>query len=191
MRRTFIRVLLLLVVLLVTATPALAARPHFSGAVDFSPGSLIAKGQLAGLDDLPVTIVLEATGTATVVCVREGGDDHEEFPAPNHPQVSASGYRSLDPATYVHGKVDFLVETNEPTVTPEQAGCSDDDDDYQSRSGHSTEVTAQVVDVLWTSADLTLKGTQTHDTLDARDYSCKTKGSKIKCKQQHPHHGNG
>jgi hypothetical protein len=186
MRRTLIRVALLLAVLLVSATPALAARPHITGVVSFDKGSLIATGRLADLDHRPVTIVLEATGNATVVCVRDKGYEHEEFPAPNHPQVSATGYRSLDPATYVHGKVDFSVETNEPTVTPEEAGCTSSH--YQIESGHSTKVTAKVVDVSWTSADLTLKDTMTHDTLDARDYSCKTKGDKVKCQKHHPHH---
>jgi hypothetical protein len=185
MRRRLIRALLLLAVLLVTATPALAARPHMTGLVAFSTGSLIAKGHLADLDHRPVTIVLEAAGDATVVCVREKDHKYEEFPAPKHPHVSAIGYRSLDPATYVHGKVDFLVETNEPTVTPQEAGCTDDQ--HQDWSGHSTKVTAKVVDVSWTSAGLTLKDTQTHDTLDTRDYGCKTKGDKVKCKQQHPH----
>jgi hypothetical protein len=186
MRRTFVRVLLLLAVLLVTATPALAARPHISGAVGFSTGSLIAEGHLADLERRPVTVVLEATGKATVVCVRERGHTHEEFPAPNHPQVSAVGYQSLTPVMYVHGKVDFLVETNNPTVTPAEAGCTDSQ--HSSWSDYSTKVTAKVVDVSWASASVTLKDTKTHSKLDARDYSCKTKGHKVKCKQEHPHH---
>lgn len=178
----------MLAVLLVTTTPAFAARPHISGAVSFSIGSLIAKGQLAGLEPRSVTVVLEASGTATVVCVREGDDEDdrdEEFPAPNHPQVSAIGSQSLEPAMYVHGKVNFRVETNDPTVTPEQAGCIESR--HQSGDEHS-EVTAKVVDVTWTSANLTLKDTLTQSQLDARDYGCKAKGNKVKCKQKHSHH---
>jgi hypothetical protein len=173
-------------VLLVTTTPASAARPHISGVVRFSPGSLIAEGQLADLEPRPVTVVLKASGEATVVCVRERGHKREEFPAPNHPQVSAIGSQSLKPAMYVHGKVKFWVETNDPTVTPEQAGCVESQ--HRSGYGYPTKVTAKVVDVSWTSADLTLKDTKTQKKLDARDYSCKTRGDKVKCKQKPSHH---
>src|SRR5437870_4954174 len=69
--RKLITILALLSVLGLTATTAFAATPHFQPNITFKIGSLIADGELAGLDQQKVTVTLNATGIATVVCVHD------------------------------------------------------------------------------------------------------------------------
>jgi hypothetical protein len=187
--RKLITILALLSVLGLTATTAFAATPHFQPNITFKIGSLIADGELAGLDQQKVTVTLNATGIATVVCVHDDGDhdaDDGEFPASNHPQVSAVGSQSYAPP-YVNGKIAFHVETNEPTVTVADAGCPHGD--RASRSDDDDDWTVKIVSVAWTDAQLVLKDTITPTTTyDQRSFNCKTHKHGVKCKPK-KHHG--
>jgi hypothetical protein len=183
MRRKLITILALLSVLGLTATTTFAATPHFQPNITFSIGSLIADGKV--LTDRNVTVTLNAKGVASAVCVREDDDEDDggsQIPAPNHPQVTASGSHLINHTGSGFDLIPFSVETNNPHPTAAQFGCptsgGDDEDDGW---------TVKHITVAWTSSELLLKDAVTHATYDQEKFDCKTKGSNVKCKPKNHH----
>jgi hypothetical protein len=181
-----------LVVMALTATVVWAGKVHFVGSVTFSPGSLIASGKLGGLDQQDVTVILQASGVPTVICRNDDGD---EVFAPNPPVVTATGSQFLDHDNYVKHKSPFHVETNDPTLTPAEAGCpagGDDDDDRHASSiarhgggdddDDDDDWTAEIVAVKWDQAVITVQDTNTDDQLLNKSFKCKTTETKVRCK---------
>src|SRR5690349_2208676 len=114
-RRTRIVIVALLALFCLTAVPAFAVKPHFSGAITLTvststtaaqatlavaahnsgtpANALIADGQLSGLVN-PVKVSMVATGTAQVTCSDDDDGYHNPPPAP-HPvsfQVTGNTY---------------------------------------------------------------------------------------------------
>jgi hypothetical protein len=181
-RRKLITILALLSILGLTATTAFAANPHFSGNISFSVGSLIAEGTV--VTDRDVKGILNAKGIASAVCVREDDEDDGggQIPAPNHPQVTASGSQLLVHTGSGFVRIPFSIETNNPHPTAAQFGCptsgGDDEDDGW---------TVKHITVAWTSSELLLEDAVTHATYDQEKFDCKTKGSNVKCKPKKHH----
>ncbi len=116
----------------------LAASVHFvSGPTLVDNGvTVTATGKLAGLGQGDVTIVVNATGTATVQCTNPAGTV-----APGQTKViNASGSQTL--ASPKNGTVTFSVSTLAPSIP--SSACPND------------QWTAEAVDVKFTSATVTV-----------------------------------
>lgn len=116
MRRAI--VFLLAVTLLAFAAPALAQNPHFlpgSPTFEVVGNQVRAFGSIAGVGNQPLTVVLTAQGTATVVCTNPGGNV-----APGQTQqVTLQGeQRNIHPE---HGRANFDVATGDLGKPPADA----------------------------------------------------------------------
>ena len=161
-RRRLITILSLIFVLGLTTTTALAAKPRFSSAINFSLGSLIAEGRLAGLGTQDVAVVLDATGIPVVTCTNQGGN---QAPGQNPSKVSARGAQSLVHETYKkNGSTGFEVETDEPTpLSAKKMGCPND-----------TWIAA-IDFVFWTDATIEVRAdSETGAVLLRQDFKCVT-----------------
>jgi hypothetical protein len=161
-RRRLITILSLIFALALTTTTALAARPRFSSAIDFSLGSLIAEGRLAGLGTEDVAVILDATGVPVVTCTNQGGN---QAPGQNPPQVSARGSQFLVHETYTkNGSTGFEVETNDPLpLSAKKMGCP------------NNTWTATIDFVFWTKARIEVRANSvTGDLLLSQDFVCVT-----------------
>ena len=161
-RRRLITLLSVVFVLALTTTTALAARPRFSSAIDFSLGSLIAEGRLAGLGTQDVAVVLEATGIPVVSCTNQGG---QQAPGQNPSKVSARGTEFLVHQTYTkNGSTGFEVETNDPApLSAKKMGCP------------NNTWTATIDFVFWTNATITVRAdNETGAVLLQQDFVCVT-----------------
>jgi hypothetical protein len=94
----------------------LMANPHFLGEVEFNVlgTSLNATGSVAGLGNADVTVVLSATGTATIVCTNPAG---KVAPGQTR-EVNVSGSQTITDVK--NGRVNFDVSTVSP-VAPQEA----------------------------------------------------------------------
>jgi hypothetical protein len=161
-RRRLITILSLLFVFALTTTTALAARPRFSSAIDFTLGSLIAEGRLVGLGTQDVAVILDATGIPVVTCTNQGGT---QAPGQNPPKVSARGAQFLVHETYTkNGSAGFEVETNDPLPSSaKKMGCP------------NNTWTATIDFVFWTQATIEVRdGTMTGAVLLHQDFGCVT-----------------
>jgi len=149
-----------LVVTLFTSTVSAGGAVKLSG-VQFSLGSLIAKGFAGGLGNTDVTVVLDASGIPVITCTNHGGSD---VPGQSSPKVSASGQQGLlgsDPLRK-NGKSPFDVETDESSVTWDQAGCP------------NPNWTARIDFIFWTNATISVHDTATNVLLTSQNYICTT-----------------
>ena len=91
----------------------LISSPHYVAGPTFTDNgtTLTASGSVAGLGNEDVTVLLNATGTATVVGVNPAGNV-----APGQTQdVNVSGTQTITDVK--NGRVNFSVTTIEPTAT--------------------------------------------------------------------------
>ncbi|HJS19957.1 MAG TPA: hypothetical protein VJ785_14515 [Anaerolineales bacterium] len=150
MKKSFFSVLSALLASILMTTSALAGGSvKLGGSVrlsneSFSLGSLIARGTLTGLGRDDVTIVLEASGTADIICTNPGSND---VPGHSSPKISAVGHQGLpgnDP-TRRNGRYLFTTETDDPeTITWQDGGCP------------NPNWTARMEFVYWTNATIYL-----------------------------------
>ncbi len=119
------RILSLLSALLVASllVSPVSARPGIGlSGVSFSLGSLIAKGDVRGLGNDDVTMVLEASGeNAQISCINNGGT---VVPGQSSPKINAVGTQNLagnDPLRK-NGKAPFDTETSD-FISWDLAGC--------------------------------------------------------------------
>ncbi len=170
MRRKFISLVSLLVVVCLTATSVFAGDVHFDGPVVFDLGSLIANGTLVGLGKTDVTVTLTATGIPAVTCTNLGGN---QAPGQNPPKVSASGKQFLAALNYSkNGKSLFGVETNNPdtnNLPAVQFGCP------------NNNWSASIDFVYWTNATITVYVMNTTNVLLKQNYICNTTNTTVSC----------
>lgn len=117
---------------------ALLANPHFvvGPDIDDNGTTLTATGSIAGLGNEDVTVVLEAEGTATIICRNPAGKV-----APGQTRdVSVSGSQTITDVK--NGRVNFNVTTLAPTAPAD--ACP------------NPKWTATVTNVDFTSATLTV-----------------------------------
>ena len=166
------RILYFLSILLVTA---LFASPVSAGGgvgltrVQFSLGSLIATGDVKGIGNTDVTMVLDASGTPAITCINHGGNS---VPGQSSPKVAATGKQSLkgDDPVRKNGKSPFGVETVDPQFIPwDQAGCPN-----SNWVGH-------IDFIFWTDATISVLNTSTQGLLLKQNYACTTTRTSVTC----------
>jgi hypothetical protein len=135
----FMSLVALIVLTLFSVNTAFAVSPHFvGGGPTFTDEgtTLNAVGSVAGLGNEDLTVVLDATGIASVECVNPGGNR-----APGQDtSVDVSG--EVTDIEVKNGRAFFNVSTNEPVVTGAEA-CP------------NPQWTAVVTDVAFSDATLT------------------------------------
>ena len=151
----------LLISVLITSTAGAGGFVKLNN-VEFSLGSLIAKGYASGLGKTDVTVKLDASGDAAVICTNNGNND---VPGQSSPKVAASDYQHLlgnDPLRK-NGRSPFFVEAGEQeTVAWDVAGCP------------GPNWTAHIDFVWWTNATISVYDTASGNLLKQQNYACVT-----------------
>lgn len=145
MRRSILLTFTALLVGVVAAGPATAASVHFKPRspqfVDQGV-TLTAFGQLAGLGNGDVLIVLAADADATTTCTNPGGN---QSPGQNPADVTVRGTEAIPAEQIKNGTVAFSVTTAPPDQpTTEEAGCP------------NPNWSAAITDLAFTSARITV-----------------------------------
>lgn len=169
MRRIVYLVLVALLFTVLGASTVLARGNIRLGNVEFSLGSLIAKGDLTGLANQSIKINLEASGFPLVTCTSPGGNS---APGQSYPKVSASGQQILDGDDRVtkNGKSLFAVETDDPpNLNPTEYGCPNEN------------WTAEIDFVYWEGATISVSDPYTGAILLKQDYTCVTILTSVAC----------
>ena len=138
-KRGFFSVLVAALATLLLGTAAHAASPHFVKGPTLTDNgtTLTASGSIAGLGNEDVTITLDATGTATIICTNPAGNV-----APGQTRtVDVSGEQTITDVK--NGRANFNVATLEPTAP--QDACP------------NRKWTASITDVNFTDATLTVE----------------------------------
>jgi hypothetical protein len=169
MRRARTILLILLIAVAIPASTALAGRVQFKS-LTFSLGSLIAGGELAGLGNQDVAVVLEASGIPEVTCTNQGGT---MAPGQNPPRVSARGSQFLVHQTYTkNGTSPFSVETADPQtgLSAKALGCA------------NNNWTAAITFVYWTDAVVTVRAGNAYGPILLRQqFACVTTKAGVSC----------
>jgi len=154
---------ILLIVVLGTSPVSAGPGIRLSG-VQFSLGSLIADGYVAGLGRTDVTVVLTATGEPVeVFCINNGG---AVVPGHSSPRIDTVGVDNLagNDASRKNGKAPFTAETSD-FLPWYLAGCP------------GSNWVGQLGFVDWTEATLTVHlgfNNPTGEELARQDYTCET-----------------
>ena len=158
MSRKLLVFLGVLVLVGLTTTTVFAGKYRLNAT--FALGSLIASGDVSGLGNQDVTLILDATGDPVVTCTNQGSN---QAPGQNPSKVSATGTQFLpgNDTLRKNGKSPFDVETNDPVLTAVQGGCP------------NNNWTATTDFVFWTAADITVKDTA-GKILTKQHYTCTT-----------------
>jgi hypothetical protein len=162
MKKRIISLLSVLMVITLLTTPVSAGGNVKLSSVQFSLGSLIAKGFASGLGNTDVTVVLDGSGIPVITCTNKGSND---VPGQSYPKVSATGQQTLlgnDPLRK-NGKAAFFTETDDPeTLSWDVAGCP------------NANWTGHIDFIFWTYAKISVYSTSTGDLLTSQDYTCTT-----------------
>jgi|SRR5215208_1265156 len=169
MKKKILSLLSALLVITLLTTPASAGGAVKLSGVQFSLGSLIAKGTLSGLGNTDVSVVIDAIGIPMTTCTNYGGNP---VPGQSAPKVSASGNQLLDGNSSVrkNGKSPFGVETVDPESIPwDQAGCP------------NASWSAHIDFIFWTDATISIFNASDQALLLKQDYKCTTTLTSVSC----------
>jgi hypothetical protein len=114
--------LILILVLVFSASTVLAQSPHYVVGPDFTvnaDGTVTASGSIAGLGNWDITVVLTAELSVEVLCRNPGGNI-----APGQTQqTTVSG--TVENIEVKNGRATFSVTTDAPTLSgsPKELGC--------------------------------------------------------------------
>lgn len=162
MKKNIASLLSVLLVLALLTTPVSAGGAVKLSGVQFSLGSLIAKGFASGLGKTDVTVVLDGIGNPVITCTNNG---QNAVPGQSAPKISAIGQQTLlgnDPLRK-NGKAAFFTETDDPQTLPwDVAGCPN-----SNWIGH-------IDFIFWTNATISVYSTSTGALLTSQDYTCTT-----------------
>ena len=159
MKKKILSLLSILLVATLLTSPVSAGGAVGLKSVTLRPGSLIATGVFTGLGGYTegVNVILAANGIAVVTCTNQGGN---QAPGQN-PNVSASGDQSVGPQDITKkGTAPMDVTAKPGPITGTEGGCPNDN------------WNAQIVDVLWTNATISVYDTATNDLLLEKNYIC-------------------
>ena len=162
MKRKLYTVLTVLMIVMLTTSPALARGAIKLSGITFDLGSLIAKGFASGLGNTDVTVVLDASGIPALTCTNYGGND---VPGQSYPKISATGQQTLDGDDPIrkNGKSPFFTETDDPETLPwDEAGCP------------NSNWTGHIDFIFWTDALISVYDTNTGELLASQAYTCET-----------------
>ena len=169
MKKKFLPLLSVFMIVILMTTPVSAGGAVKLSGVNFSLGSLIANGTLSGLGNADVTVVIEASGPAAVICSNYGDN---QVPGQSSPRLDAVGSQLLDGDSTVrkNGKSPFGVETEDPEfVAWDVAGCPN-----ENWIGH-------VDFIFWTDATISIYNANTGALLLTKDYACTTTRTSVSC----------
>jgi hypothetical protein len=160
------RILSLLSVFLVATlltSPVSAGRGIGLSGVQFSLGSLIAKGFATGVGNTDVTFELKGSGIPVITCINNGSNS---VPGQSAPKITAIGTQAVlgtDPRIK-NGRTPFSTETDDPeTLQWDLAGCPN-----SNWVGHIDFIS-------WTDATISIYTTATPPVLlITQDYTCTT-----------------
>jgi hypothetical protein len=129
MRKFMLFAVLALAAAAITAPVASAASPHFErGSPTFTDNglTLTASGDIAGLGNGDIRIVVMATGTPTAGCVNPGTGEHR--PGGQQPAAVVSGTQDIPGDAVKNGVLRFSVTTSPPQApaSAKEAGCPSD-----------------------------------------------------------------
>ena len=190
MRRKLMKWFAVALMLALTVSTALAAKPHFSklslsstdlgtstastslsmlaGSSSFTTEAVVAEGIVAGLGNIgQVKITLQATGTGTAICTNQGGN---QAPGVNPISVNVGGEATV--FVDENGSAKFTLQTNgAPAPTSKKAGCP---------NGRWT-VSQLTVD--WATVTLTVTDVATNTELVTEEFTCmSTASNALSCK---------
>lgn len=150
---------ILLAVAVFTSTASAGGGVGFKS-VTFTPGSLVAEGDVYGIGGYKqgISVQLAATGDPVVLCTNQGGN---ESPGQNPSTVSATGTQFIGPQLITKkgtAPLDVTAETG--PIAGTQGGCPNDN------------WSAQIVSVSWTNATLSVYDNATNQLLLEKNYIC-------------------
>ncbi len=146
-KRTFITLVVALLITSLSTGVAFAGNVHFnkSNPPTFTSSglTLTANGTIYGLGFGDVLVILDARGTANLLCTNPGGSS--KVPGQN-PNFEASGSGSFPASEIKNGHLDFSVTTNPPqSPIPGAPDCPN--------SGWTETISS----ITWTSATITVE----------------------------------
>jgi len=151
-----------MLVTMLTSSTAFAAGGLKFRNIDFNLGSLIATGLVTGLGNTDVTIVLEGSGPADILCVNNGTNI---VPGQSSPKVTATGEQLLDGDNDYdkNGRASFntVASTDEP-LPWDEAGCP------------NSNWVGKIDFVYWDAVTISVYSTSTGDLLAQQKYKCVT-----------------
>jgi hypothetical protein len=169
MKKKFLPLLSVLMIVILMATPVSAGGAVKLSGMSFSLGSLIANGTLSGLGNTDVSVVIDASGPAAITCSNYG---ENAVPGQSAPKLSAIGSQFLDGDSAVrkNGKSPFGVETEDPEfLSWDVAGCP------------NANWTGHVDFIFWTDATISIYDANTQALLLQKDYACTTTRTSVSC----------
>ena len=92
MKKKLYTILTVLMIVMLTTSPALARGAVKLSNITFELGSLISNGSASGLGNTDWVLVMDAVGHAGVTCTNNGGND---VPGQSYPHVDGSGVSTL------------------------------------------------------------------------------------------------
>ena len=137
--------------------------------VTFSLGSLISNGNVSGIGNTDVLMVLDASGIPAITCYNNGSNP---VPGQSSPKVTAEGTQVLPGNSPLrkNGKAAYGVETQPPApLTWSQAGCP------------NSNWTAQITFVYWTNATISVYDSGTGALMLQQNYACTTTKTSVSC----------